>query len=453
MIRLLRLGCVGISCFLFANTVGTLSSSLYGTEYTFSTIVDNQSFFSNVFVHSAQPLNDNGEVAFYGDSPALADYQGIYKSNGTTLTTIATYSQLFLNTGFTGGIDEGGSVVFRGSGGSYQEALYRGSGGALTTVLYENTLDPNPAWIITGAASNNVSGQVAFSGGWTSNPLDPNRVTRYGYYRVNGAGGSVTVMAESGHGVYNGANSAPPALNEGGQAAFMMSAVADGTYHLLRYDNPGLTTIASGFSGGQIVSMNESGDVAFVNQNSTAVQVYHNGSIETVASTADGFNLFGQGQQFINNSGDVVFWSNVDEYESNPVNWSGVFNGSDVLNDQVLLYGDSLFGKTVTELTLLDLNNNGQILMQVGLSGPENWRGLVLATPAAIPGDFDFDDDVDGRDFLLWQRNQSVGDLSDWQTNYGAGALVVNSVAVPEPGVGMSFAAIGMAFVSRRNRK
>jgi hypothetical protein len=37
------------------------------------------------------------------------------------------------------------------------------------------------------------------------------------------------------------------------------------------------------------------------------------------------------------------------------------------------------------------------------------------------------DGDVDGRDFLVWQRsspsNQGVtgGDLADWQTNYGVG--------------------------------
>ena len=37
------------------------------------------------------------------------------------------------------------------------------------------------------------------------------------------------------------------------------------------------------------------------------------------------------------------------------------------------------------------------------------------------------DEDVDGRDFLAWQRgssvpNQSVGgNLADWQTNYGTG--------------------------------
>jgi hypothetical protein len=50
----------------------------------------------------------------------------------------------------------------------------------------------------------------------------------------------------------------------------------------------------------------------------------------------------------------------------------------------------------------------------------------------SYPGDFDGDGDVDGRDFLVWQRNPSVGNLGDWQTNYGVGGLAAVS-AVPEP--------------------
>jgi Tol biopolymer transport system component len=57
---------------------------------------------------------------------------------------------------------------------------------------------------------------------------------------------------------------------------------------------------------------------------------------------------------------------------------------------------------------------------------------VVLFT-IGLPGDFDFDGDVDGRDFLTWQRNTSVGDLADWQNNYGVGMLTANSTAVPEP--------------------
>ncbi|TWU22796.1 glycosyl hydrolase family 18 protein [Bythopirellula polymerisocia] len=65
------------------------------------------------------------------------------------------------------------------------------------------------------------------------------------------------------------------------------------------------------------------------------------------------------------------------------------------------------------------------------------------------PGDFDLDGDVDGDDFLKWQRGQSPNplsqsDLSNWQSNYG---VVLNSIAtaatVPEPGTFIALA-IGM---------
>jgi T5SS/PEP-CTERM-associated repeat protein len=61
-------------------------------------------------------------------------------------------------------------------------------------------------------------------------------------------------------------------------------------------------------------------------------------------------------------------------------------------------------------------------------------NSVTLSVGLALAGDFDFDGDVDGRDFLTWQRNPSVGDLADWQGNYGVGTLTANSTAVPEPG-------------------
>ena len=54
-------------------------------------------------------------------------------------------------------------------------------------------------------------------------------------------------------------------------------------------------------------------------------------------------------------------------------------------------------------------------------------------------GDFDLDGDVDGFDFLKWQRDQSpnplsASDLADWEANFGmAASLSANSVTVPEP--------------------
>lgn len=74
----------------------------------------------------------------------------------------------------------------------------------------------------------------------------------------------------------------------------------------------------------------------------------------------------------------------------------------------------------------------------------------LASPPAGQEGDFDGDDDVDGRDFLLWQRGGSPtafssGDLMDWQNNYGAGPLVAFT-AVPEPSslIFASFCLIGL---------
>ena len=63
-------------------------------------------------------------------------------------------------------------------------------------------------------------------------------------------------------------------------------------------------------------------------------------------------------------------------------------------------------------------------------------NGVVSLTGAfTAPGDFDADGDVDGRDFLLWQRDPGIGNLADWQANYGTGSLSA-AVSVPEPSFG-----------------
>jgi hypothetical protein len=92
---------------------------------------------------------------------------------------------------------------------------------------------------------------------------------------------------------------------------------------------------------------------------------------------------------------------------------------------------------------------NGRFAMQVNIRRDVNqfpnantgnsWiTGSITFNHSAFspspPGDFDNDGDVDGRDFLAWQRNPSLGNLADWQANYGNGSLQAINTAVPEPG-------------------
>lgn len=62
----------------------------------------------------------------------------------------------------------------------------------------------------------------------------------------------------------------------------------------------------------------------------------------------------------------------------------------------------------------------------------------VLNITLLTPGDFNLDGDVDGNDFLKWQRGESpdplsASDLLDWQNNYGTTATLAAITSVPEP--------------------
>ena len=86
------------------------------------------------------------------------------------------------------------------------------------------------------------------------------------------------------------------------------------------------------------------------------------------------------------------------------------------------------------------------------ISSPLVWEIDVLEGPS-VSADFDMDGDVDGEDFLRWQRGYGINDgsaqpgdgdangdgnvdgadLGVWQSSYGRGPLTAASVSVPEP--------------------
>jgi hypothetical protein len=76
--------------------------------------------------------------------------------------------------------------------------------------------------------------------------------------------------------------------------------------------------------------------------------------------------------------------------------------------------------------------------------------------PALIEGDFDYDGDVDGQDFLIWQRGRSPNplsavDLADWQTNFGAPSAQMAFTTIPEPtGAVLLFVFTSAQFLRRR---
>ncbi|MCA9235189.1 MAG: hypothetical protein KDA44_06945 [Planctomycetales bacterium] len=87
----------------------------------------------------------------------------------------------------------------------------------------------------------------------------------------------------------------------------------------------------------------------------------------------------------------------------------------------------------------------------------DNFQFEFLA-PVVGPGDFDEDGDVDGGDFLAWQRGDSptplsADDLAAWQANFGGGgALASVAAGVPEPG-SLLLAALSAALVVGARRR
>lgn len=90
---------------------------------------------------------------------------------------------------------------------------------------------------------------------------------------------------------------------------------------------------------------------------------------------------------------------------------------------------------------------------QVQLSGVEFFGDAAGGTP----GDYDNDGDVDGDDFLEWQRGNSPNsgspaDLAAWQAAYDGGGALASGSAVPEPTtlVLVAFSTLGLVAGTRR---
>ncbi|MBA4107914.1 MAG: hypothetical protein C0485_19450 [Pirellula sp.] len=109
------------------------------------------------------------------------------------------------------------------------------------------------------------------------------------------------------------------------------------------------------------------------------------------------------------------------------------------------------FSNVANNQRLMTTDGLGSFLVHYGFNSSFDPNQIVLSNfEPSIPGDFDVDGDVDGRDFLVWQRggspnSSSPGDLAAWKSNFGFAGATPATSAVPEPRAGVLLVMAGIS--------
>lgn len=99
-------------------------------------------------------------------------------------------------------------------------------------------------------------------------------------------------------------------------------------------------------------------------------------------------------------------------------------------------YQVDLYGLGDDAFAAISDGQGGGFLFEGYLEEGEVVSGSFQLGTESLEGDFDLDGDVDGEDFLKWQREDSTSvGLTAWQNNYGLNSsnLPQSSMAIPEP--------------------
>jgi len=103
---------------------------------------------------------------------------------------------------------------------------------------------------------------------------------------------------------------------------------------------------------------------------------------------------------------------------TNSVNWDWVALAAAQNNEE---YASLAMDDVIIDAMITDENNRG---LRFGpleyFNFNTNWRIYSRESSVSVDGDFDGDGDVDGADFLEWQRGPTLGDLADFESGFGS---------------------------------
>jgi hypothetical protein len=170
---------------------------------------------------------------------------------------------------------------------------------------------------------------------------------------------------------------------------------------------------------------------------------------EPVDTVNDPTNSRGH-RDFVNDIGLLMAINNSNTGGVNSGSGAATGNPASVLTGIEFSVPLSVLGDLASEIKIAAFIGNGGYthvsnqfagvgVLQANLGGPgsinlANIAGNQYVAVAVPSGDFDSDGDVDGRDFLTWQRNNgSASELAIWQQQYGSSGPLSSASSVPEP--------------------
>lgn len=327
-------------------------------DYTFTNIADTVGPFS--FLGIRPSINASGTVAFGGNLDNGS--YGIFKGDGITTTTIFSSTVRFGGVGLAT-INQAGTVAFTTLN-ALGSAVFTGNGGPLVTIADTN----GPLSSFGGYTAINAAGTVAFTA--SRNPPPG------GIFVSNG--GTPTRIA----------GGVPGSINDAGTVSF--SGGLDGR-RIVGTSDGGPTTVIADSSGpikvfNDTPSINQAGTVAFIggigDLDDGAYGIYsgNGGPLTTIADLSGPFSYFSLiSAASINGLGAVAFTAALD------AGGVGLFVGDGTFINEVIGFGDALFGSTLRDfnITPTSFNDSGQIAFYYELANGAT--GIALATPVPEP--------------------------------------------------------------------
>jgi hypothetical protein len=349
---------------------------------------------------SSPSINNHGTVAFTAFSSAQGKtpiQTGIFTSNGKTLTSIVDFSESFDVLG-SPSINNQGAVAFSGT----RESSDRGSGTGFFTGYekgFTKISDAAPELFrestIAPSALINDSGAVVFVAQQTE-PIIVNRNTgeldspsEVFAQIVTVDKGTTTIISDE--------QKYADAVNE--LRTEIVNQLAEGTLTEGTVDLPPQALKIS------FISFNNQGDVAFtgldVKVNIDSENIFPSVGIGLHITNGTGYDTIAFANRFdvpessdyfynflgaaINDQKMVAFVADLRKKPEPFYAESGIFTGSDILNDKVITTEDTLFGSKVQNLRLSSegINNSGQIAFYAAFE--DGTGGVFRADPTPVP--------------------------------------------------------------------